>query len=238
MSAPASALPVVSPVDVLVALHPDRGDPATDQRMLAALAAPLASASASRLPGEEPGIEAAAVDTTFAITHHCSACGSTGHGRPLLVSADGVPVPAVHLSLSRAAGWVALAATLAAPVGIDIESLSSVRTAAFDDVAFDDHERATLIAHAETHGPAAADRMRTLAWAAKEAVLKAAGTGLRADPRTVPLDLDRPDDLVALRSGSPRLVVLPGMPAGVLGCLAVVADRRPRIRVVTPSFTV
>ncbi|WP_382303919.1 4'-phosphopantetheinyl transferase family protein [Herbiconiux sp. UC225_62] len=219
MAASPSSRTDPSATDVLVTIVPDQGDPAADHRMLAALARQL-----TPLPD----------DTT--ITHHCDACGSAEHGRPQLSAHGTEPVPPVHLSLSRAAGHVALAATLAGPIGIDIESPSAVRTAGFDDVAFDAGERAALKVRAEAHGPPAADRMRTLAWAAKEAVLKAAGTGLRADPRTVLLDLTRDED-PAMRTGSPRLVVLSEAPAEVLGCLAVVAYAPPRIRFVTAPRT-
>ncbi len=111
------------------------------------------------------------------IGHLCLHCGSTGHGRPLLLDADGMPVPGVHLSLSRAGGVVALAAA-AHPVGIDIESVSAAAAAGFDDVAFTAAERAAF-------GDDPDHRMRTRAWAAKEAVLKAAGLGLRADPHAL-----------------------------------------------------
>jgi 4'-phosphopantetheinyl transferase len=221
MPPPASARPGPAPADVLVALLPDRGDAAADHRVLAALAAPLVL--------ESPG-------SALAVAHRCDTCGSTEHGRPLLVTADGHPIPGIHLSLSRAAGHIAFAATLAGPLGIDIESLEAVKRAGFDDVAFDALEQAALHSLAETRGPAAADRMRAIAWTAKEAVLKTTGTGLRADPRTVPLDLTRPDGLVVTRSGAQRLLVLRDVPAEVLGCLAVVADVPPGIRVVTPPF--
>ncbi|MGA1838768.1 4'-phosphopantetheinyl transferase superfamily protein [Herbiconiux sp. 11R-BC] len=141
----------------------DTGDRAADHAALSRLA----------------GAPAPAHDAAEArrIGHLCLHCGSTGHGRPLLLDADGMPVPGVHLSLSRAGGVVALAAA-AHPVGIDIESVSTAAAARFDDVAFTAAERAAF-------GDDPDHRMRTRAWAAKEAVLKAAGLGLRADPHAL-----------------------------------------------------
>ncbi|MFB2596952.1 4'-phosphopantetheinyl transferase superfamily protein [Herbiconiux sp. P17] len=243
MSSAASALPAPEPADVLVAVVPAGVDAAADHRMLAALAAPLATASVSPDAADAADADAAADARANAapapaltVTHHCPACGSTDHGRPLLLSA-GEPVRAVQLSLSRAAGWVALAATLAGPVGVDIESLAAVRTAAFDDVAFDDEERAALRAQAEAHGPAAADRMRALAWAAKEAVLKAAGTGLRTDPRLMRLNLDGTDGQgrVRLHGDAPGLTLLSlsGLASGLVGAVAVLSANPVRIRSAT-----
>jgi 4'-phosphopantetheinyl transferase len=180
--------------DVLVALVPDLHDRAADHRTLATLAARL-----TVVPHPEP----------FAVAHHCESCGSTDHGRPALNAADGTAVDGAHLSVSRAGGWVALAASRHGPLGVDIESLTAARAAAFDDVAFDATERAALRALAHSHGEAAAHRMRALAWTAKESVLKAAGTGLRTDPRGVHLDLAAPDAHPRLRENPHHLTVLP-----------------------------
>ena len=202
---PASASPHAGPTaEVLVAFLPDHGDRAADHRMLVALAARLAP-----LP------------LGATITHRCDACGSHEHGRPLVAGADGSFVD-VHVSLSRAGGLVALAATLAGPLGIDIESLAAVRAAAFDDVAFDPDERDALRAVAEARGAAGADRMRALAWSAKEAVLKATGTGLRTDPRTLHLDLDGTSVRLSPRA-HPSMSLHPFAAAGLFGHVAVAA---------------
>lgn len=55
---------------------------------------------------------------TLSLVQRCSVCQGP-HGRPTLVG-----LPAVHLSLSHTAGWVA-AAVAGEPVGIDIENATS-----------------------------------------------------------------------------------------------------------------
>ncbi|MCS5718375.1 4'-phosphopantetheinyl transferase superfamily protein [Herbiconiux sp. CPCC 205763] len=228
MPRPVPSLSDPGPTDVLIALVPDRGDRAADHRCLAALATLARSPVPTTPPHDSPPAP------TLTIAQHCAVCGSDAHGRPMLVTADGRAIPGVHLSLSRAGGWVALAATLAGPMGIDIESLDAVRAAAFDDVAFDARERAALRMIDEAHGPAAIDRMRALAWSAKEAVLKAAGTGLATDPREVHLDLHSAEGQPIVRPAGPfdeRPVTLhPLAAAGLLGHVAVTTHATLRIR--------
>ncbi len=217
-----------SPAEIVVAVIRDTGDRAADQRMLAALAGEL-------LPSAAP----AATPVAFVVVHHCAHCGASDHGRPSLHSADGTAVAGVHLSLSRAAGRVGLAATLAAPVGIDIESIDAVAAAGLDDVAFDATERASLDALAAHGGESEARRMRASAWAAKEAVLKTAGTGLRTDPREVALDLAHPARPLALRTARTArapdatgltLHELTPLPDGLVGYVAVASASPTRIR--------
>jgi 4'-phosphopantetheinyl transferase len=109
-----------------------------------------------------------------AVEQNCAHCGGTDHGQPAATGPG-----RVFLSLSRAGGRVAVAASLTAPVGVDIESPDRVAAAGFDDVAFTQRERAGLRA-----GPRGADDRARL-WAAKEALLKAEGRGLRRDPREI-----------------------------------------------------
>jgi hypothetical protein len=52
------------------------------------------------------------------VTRLCPRCGSSAHGRPLVVAGSG---PAPFVSLSYATGLVAVAWSTAGPVGIDIE---------------------------------------------------------------------------------------------------------------------
>ena len=52
-----------------------------------------------------------------AITRLCPRCGSSDHGRPLPVPPDG----ALAVSISYAAGLVAVAWSRSGPVGIDVE---------------------------------------------------------------------------------------------------------------------
>ena len=74
------------------------------------------------------------------------------------------------VSLSRVGSLVAVAVTDVAAVGLDIESVASVARAPVADVLLHPSETAS------SHGKLA--RL----WCAKEAVLKAAGVGLRVSP--------------------------------------------------------
>jgi len=110
------------------------------------------------------------------VLRRCDHCGGGDHGRPLVRDPAHPPV---WVSLSRAGALVAVVATTVGPVGIDIESLERVATAGFDDVAFSATERESLRTCADP------TLRRAQLWSAKEAVLKARGTGLRVDPREV-----------------------------------------------------
>jgi len=85
-------------------------------------------------------------------------------------------VPVV--SLSRTEGLVAVALAESGVIGIDVESLDQMARADIDDVAFHPAERGVL-AHLNAHER---NLHSTLLWAAKEAILKAAGTGLTVAP--------------------------------------------------------
>jgi len=116
----------------------------------------------------------------------CPNCGASGHG-PLRVVLGGTAGsgPAVHVSLSRAEGRLALAVTSAGPVGIDVESVAALGRAPVADALVSVAEARALAAL----DPAEAGAALVSAWTAKEAVLKAAGTGLRVDPRDLTIAL-------------------------------------------------
>jgi 4'-phosphopantetheinyl transferase len=166
---------------------------AGDHRMLVTLV--------SRLTGVDPA--------AVILDQVCPNCGVTGHG-PLRASLGGAAGPgrAVHVSLARAAGWLALAVTAAGPVGIDLESIKALRRAPVADV---------LLSGAESRSLAALDRADTerafgVIWTSKEAVLKAARVGLRVDPRELTVAL--PTTGIPTPAHSPgRTVELPA-PAG------------------------
>lgn len=138
------------------------------------------------------------------IDHLCATCGGDDHGRPVLHGA------ALHVSLSRTRTAVAVAVSADAPVGIDVEQVAAAGFDGFDDVALAAGERA---------GDAQA---RARAWSRKEAVLKARGTGLSVDPRTVDVRRDRTGDAYVLD--------VPTSPA-LASAVAVVTARRPDLRV-------
>lgn len=111
-----------------------------------------------------------------AVGRRCPHCRSTDHGRPW-ATVDGEQV---GVSLARAPGVLALAVG-ADPVGVDLERRSRLVAAPLDD-AFTPGEL-----RRSGGDPAAL----TACWAAKEAVLKRDGRGLRVDPATVDVDLAR-----------------------------------------------
>ena len=146
---------------------------AGDHRRLVALV--------GRLTGVDPD--------SITLEQVCPNCGAPGHG-PLRVVLGGTAgsAPAVYVSLSRAEGRLALAVTSAGPVGIDLESVAALGRAPVADA---------LVSVAETRALAAVDPAEAGAalvstWTAKEAVLKAAGTGLRVDPRELTIALPLP----------------------------------------------
>lgn len=124
------------------------------------------------------------------VDRRCPRCGSTAHGVPRVVRADGGPVP--HLSLSRARDLVVVALA-GSPVGVDVEPVTATPP-----------DRGVVLADDEQPAPEPHGLLRS--WVRKEAVLKAAGTGLAVDPRTL-----RVDD----RAGVPRVrrTPAPGDPA-------------------------
>ncbi|MGW6128647.1 4'-phosphopantetheinyl transferase family protein [Cellulomonas sp. NPDC055163] len=106
----------------------------------------------------------------------CARCGGA-HGRVALVGPRGGAHPP-HVGLTRSGPLVAVALTVAGPVGVDTESVSAVSAAPVADVVLSPAElaaRRALPAHA-------AGAALARAWVRKEAALKALGTGLAADP--------------------------------------------------------
>jgi 4'-phosphopantetheinyl transferase len=188
---------------VMVQLADQTSSRAGDHGRLVALVA--------RLTGADP--------TTITLSQVCPNCAQSGHG-PLRVAFDGPPVgppagmadstpdpaPTVHVSLTRAGGRLGLAVTAAGPVGIDLESVAELGRAAVADAVLSDAE-ARALAHLR---PAKAGATMAVLWTAKEAVLKAAGTGLRVDPRELTVALPSP--------GFPTPTSSPGGTAGRPGC--------------------
>jgi 4'-phosphopantetheinyl transferase len=106
----------------------------------------------------------------------CAHCGETGHGRPW---AEVEGARSVGVSLARTTDLVALAVG-PGDVGVDLERPSRVAAAPLDVFTAGERERG-------------AGDVRVLAacWAAKEAVLKRDGRGLRVDPAEVDVDVGR-----------------------------------------------
>ena len=163
---------------------------------------PRGTAAADRARLVDAVAELLAVDPAeVTVLRRCDHCGGDDHGRPVVT---GPAHPLVWASLSRAGDLIAVVATTVGPVGIDIESLERVAAAGFDDVAFSATERESLRSLPDpTPG-------RARLWTAKEAVLKARGTGLRVDPREV--DVENPAHGIHVESID--------VPAGYAGSLA------------------
>ncbi|QJU52619.1 4'-phosphopantetheinyl transferase superfamily protein [Herbiconiux sp. KACC 21604] len=165
--------------------------------------AAAAESAARSSPGHAPLHVAAAADSAAPTSHD--------RGPLHIAAAPESAAPLVHVSLSRAGGWVALAATTVAPVGVDLESVAAARVAPFDDVAFTDDELRALA----TFPDHTADRMRTTAWTAKEAILKAHRTGLHTDPRHLTLDLAAPSPRADPDSEAPAIRLVRSSVPGV-----------------------
>lgn len=159
------------------------------------------------------------------IEQRCERCGGA-HGRPRVLTPSGVRV-----SLSRAGDRVVVAVSLMEPIGVDIESVSAVGRAGFDDVAFNGLERAALHALPARDR----DRARALLWTSKEAVLKLSGEGLTVDPRELTVAWTEAGVSVLLNwpgatldLGQVQLTSFDAGP-GLVGTLAVLGAQAPRI---------
>jgi 4'-phosphopantetheinyl transferase len=156
------------------------------------------------------------------LSHLCARCGSDGHGRPVVM--DGRrPLP-MDVSLSRSDEISVVALSSTARVGIDVERVAATSFDGFDETALHRDERA------------AGDRERAVVWSRKESLLKALGTGLTVDPRTVQ---------VSAPAGAAYVVACPGLDDadrapwltdldlgdGYAACLTVLAAARPGISV-------
>lgn len=108
----------------------------------------------------------------------CAACGGQ-HGRPVV---EGAPL---HVGLTRTREVVAVVVSETGPVAIDVESIDGTDFPGFPDIALHPGERESVEA-GDPGDPADRPRRRAVAWARKEAALKAAGVGLRVDPASLP----------------------------------------------------
>ena len=149
---------------------------------------------------------------------------SARHGLSVRRNPAGRPVsdPPLDVSLSHGAGWVAVAGYRHGRVGVDVEAVREVTPALA--------RRCLSTAELGWLGRArdARDRQRrfTRLWTAKEAYLKAIGTGLGLDPRSFTVDCSAPDPRLLGHDG-PRWLFRSTAPATgvrVTLCLERAAD--------------
>ncbi|MCK7593979.1 4'-phosphopantetheinyl transferase family protein [Pseudomarimonas salicorniae] len=132
------------------------------------------------------------------------------HGKPRLASAE-----ALHFSLSHSGGW-AMVAAAEMEVGVDLEAMIDPARAALAG-QFLDAEALSAWQAAPADRQAA---LLTLAWCAREAVLKLDGRGLTLDARTISLPLGLPARAHwEADRRSAEVIALPA-PAGYRACLA------------------
>ncbi|WP_248703231.1 4'-phosphopantetheinyl transferase superfamily protein [Curtobacterium sp. MWU13-2055] len=158
---------------------------------------------------------AAAVETSAVRAGRvCPHCAGTDHGRPWAT----VCGTAFGVSLSRTTGVLALAVA-PGTIGVDLERVSRVGAAPLDVFTPGERERS-----------AGGAGLLAACWAAKEAVLKRDGRGLRVDPLSVDVDLaagaarfEGRDHPVSVHRPAPDLVLVVaagGLPVVVEGTLS------------------
>ncbi len=166
---------------------------------------------------DRAGCQPAAVE----VGHLCPACASADHGRPVVLTPSG----RWRVSLSRAAGLVAVVVAegceVGVEVGIDVEEVARTGFDGFPAVALHPQERDGTPAE------------RGLVWTRKEAVLKAVGVGLRTAPRSIRVSAaDEPAALIegpkAHRGQRIWLEDIP-VPSRYAATLAVVASAAPEV---------
>ena len=155
------------------------------------------------------------------VTRACPTCGSSEHGRPVVLLHDDAPRPAPWVSLSRAGGLVVVAVTDAGPVGVDLEVVPAAPLAGF----------ATYALHPAEQAGSASEQVTT--WVRKEALLKAVGLGLRLDPREVRVTpADRPPAVQAWPDGAPSFWMSDLERPAHAACVAVVTtEEAPEVTV-------
>ena len=148
---------------------------------------------------------------------------SRSHGWALLAAGPVRPAgAAASVRPAGAAGSVRPAGAAGVTIGVDLEHSSGVLFPGFDDVALTPAERQLLAALS----PEQATLWRTAAWARKEAVLKARGTGLRIEPSSVEAYGEPVDGTILVDLDTVAL----GLPPGFAGALAVVGVEQPPSR--------
>ncbi|WP_409329566.1 4'-phosphopantetheinyl transferase family protein [Trujillonella humicola] len=141
----------------------------------------------------------------------CPRCGRP-HGRPRLAGGP-------EVSVAHAGDCLVVAVCADRPVGVDVEEVAGFCDTGLADV---------VLAREERRPPTPAGLATT--WTRKEALLKATGTGLDADPAG--LVLSAPGEPPRLLRGDvgPAWLVDLAPPAGLVGALAVLGDAPVAVR--------
>jgi 4'-phosphopantetheinyl transferase len=153
------------------------------------------------------------------IDRSCDECGKS-HGKPRILDTP------LEVSISHSGDRIAVALSLAGPVGVDVEEVAEA-PGGVPEFALSPAELATLRTLPESAQETGFIQM----WVRKEAVLKATGHGLRIPPDQVEVSgpWDEPRLLNWPLPASPSTVQFhrldPG--DGYLGVVAVLADGRP-----------
>lgn len=200
--------------------EPSRAEGSSEGEVRVVWAMRAGSASAaSRLLRAEVGRLAGIPTAEVRLARSCPQCGSSDHGRPVVLTNDANDPPFV--SLSRAGDVVVVAVSDQGPVGVDIEPMDALRFAGFDNVAL--HRRET----------APSFEARAATWVRKESLLKATGDALHLDPRLIRLsDPDQSPRLVEWSAPNPPP---PGVWMqdleidGYAACLTVLSHDAPRV---------
>ena len=174
----------------------------------------------------------------------CARCASAEHGRPVVHAPLGPGGALFQVSLSRAGGMVGVAVSggvsgavsgaQPAGIGLDLTRVADVARASINAAL---HPAESAAVHALP--PHRQNERRALLWAAKEAVLKAVGIGLNADPALLQLQVE-PDGTVSVVGfqtqtafhTAPRITTF-ALPGGLVGALATLGSEPPDIRFVT-----
>jgi 4'-phosphopantetheinyl transferase len=143
----------------------------------------------------------------------CTLCGRDDrvHGMPVYQLPSGPPIRA---SLSRSQDWCLVAASIDRRVlalGVDLEVGPSAAFEGFQTVAMSEHERH----HLKGLEPFSVPHFQTVLWTRKEAVLKALGQGLAADPSQV--DVAGPVPVVAGRTWDSQQWLIESVSPGSVG---------------------
>jgi 4'-phosphopantetheinyl transferase len=153
------------------------------------------------------------------LTHLCPRCGSDRHGRPSLVGR-----PDLGISIAHSEDVTVVAGVRDTSIGVDVEPAAA---ATFSPVG-------SVLLHAAEHADSVEDLART--WVRKESLLKALGTGLTVDPRTVrisdPSQWPRPRQLPAPFEHAELQMHDLSLGTSHVGCVTVCSAVPPVVRLV------